>query len=575
MTKFSRYLRQFTSDIRGNVTMVVAFSVIPIVAAVGGGLDFANIQAARAKLQDAVDAGAIAGTLDSSATPTQTTRAAAAKKAFCGNIKDSGGLQNGFCSAKSIDTLATASATLSASTSNNIMTVTYAATARVPTYLLGLVGIDTVDIDAVAKSGVSTSTAEVAFVLDNTGSMSSNSKMTYLKSSLDAVLASLLDSTGKNYAKTKVALVPFDTQVSLQNVAGMINYTGNFVSVSPTYSCSGFSSGQCQIISENVTAMCGSNTSCVANNRNSTRSWTSNGISYFGVFSTSYYTSNQTYRYYGNTYNYTYIAYRQVVYRVNGSTLTLNSTNSNGDYYTYQAYYSAPNNYSRYNGSVTYATPTAGGYSSGSTTVIKDNNTITSNDDLLGVGTNNWTGCVIDRTQSFDVTADAPVSSNASTLYPAAKCATNSLLPIMPLTLDIAAARTYAAGMTPAGNTNVTIGVQWGMEVLSSTAPFVEGSAFTDKSVQKYMVILTDGINTQNRWTTNNGQINARLALACANAKTLGITLFTVRVEQGDSSTLQTCASQTSYYYNLSNADQLPVTMAKIMKAIRKVRLTE
>ncbi|ESQ92077.1 hypothetical protein ABAC460_04095 [Asticcacaulis sp. AC460] len=575
MTNLSRYFRKFTADIRGNVTMVVAFSVIPIVAAVGGGLDFANIQAARAKLQDAVDAGAISATIDPTATPTQATREAAAKKAFCGNIKESTGLQNSFCNAKVIPTLGTATATLSTATSNNVMTVSYSATAHVPTYLLGLVGIDTVDIDAVAKSGVSTSTAEVAFVLDNTGSMSSNNKMTYLKSSLDAVLASMLDSTGKNYAKTKVALVPFDTQVSLSNVAGMTNYTGSFQTVNPTYSCSNYTAGQCQVIYENVSSMCGSNATCQSNNRNYTRSWTSNGSTYFGVFSTSYYTSSHTYRYYNNTYYYTYIAWRQVVYKVSGSTLTLNSTNSGGDDYTYNGYYNEPNNYTRYYGAVTYSTPSAGGYSSGSTTVIKDNTTITSNDDLLGVSTTTWTGCVIDRTQSYDVTADAPVSSNASTLYPAAKCATNSLLPIMPLTLDIAAARIYAAKMTPAGNTNVTIGVQWGMEVLSPTAPFTEGGSFTDGSAQKYMIVLTDGINTQNRWTTNNAQINARLALACTNAKNLKITVFTVRLEQGDSSTLQACASQPAYYYNLSTADQLPATMAKIMKSIRKVRLTQ
>ncbi|EGF90134.1 von Willebrand factor type A [Asticcacaulis biprosthecium C19] len=575
MTKVSRYLRKFSADIRGNVTMIVAFSVIPIVAAVGGGLDFANIQAARAKLQDAVDAGAIAATIDPTATPTQTTREAVAKKAFCGNIKQSGGLQNSFCNTTTLDTLGTASATLSTATSNNIMTVTYSATAHVPTYLLGLVGIDTVDIDAVAKSGVSTSTAEVAFVLDNTGSMSSNNKMTYLKSSLDAVLASMLDSTGKNYAKTKVALVPFDTQVSLSNVAGMVDYAGDFSTVTPTYSCSGYSSAQCQVISENASAMCNGNATCLSNNRNYTRSWTSNGNTYFGVFATSYYQSSNTYRSYGNTYYYTYIAWRQVVYRVNSSTLTLNSTNNGGDYYTYQAYYNQPNNYSRYYGAVTYSTPTAGGYNSTSTTIIKDNTTITANSDLLGVGTSNWTGCVIDRTQSYDVTSDAPVAGTPATLYPAAKCATNTLLPVMALTQDIAAARTYAARMAPAGNTNVTIGVQWGMEVLSPTAPFSEGGAFTDKAVLKYMIVLTDGINTQNRWTTNNSQINARLALACTNAKNLGITVFTVRVEQGDSTTLQNCASQTAYYYNLSNADQLPATMSKIMKSIRKVRLTQ
>lgn len=573
MTLLSRYLRQFTADIGGNVTMIVALSVLPIAAAVGGGIDFANVQAARAKLQDAADAAAISATLDQTAT--QASRETAAKKAFCNNIKPtSGGKVSGFCGAAVMDQLQSATGTLSASTTNNVLTLSYAATAHVPTYLLGLVGMDTIMIDALAKAGVSTSTAEIAFVLDNTGSMSSGSKMDYLKSSLDSTLASLLDSTGKNVGNTKVALVPFDTQVALNDVANMTGYAGEFTTVTPTYSCSNYSSGQCQIVYENFTIMCNGNSTCLSNNRNYTRSWTSYGNTYFGVFSTSYYTSNNTYRWYGRTYNYVRIVYRQTVYRVNGSTLTHHSTSSDGGDYTYNAYYQEPNYYSRYYGTVSYSTPSAGGYTSGSTSVIKDNDTITSNDDLLGVGTENWSGCVIDRAQSYDVTADAPVAGTANSLYPAAKCATNSLLPIMGLTTNIASARTYAAKMKPAGNTNVTIGVQWGMEVLSPTAPFSEGAAFTDKAVGKYMIVLTDGINTQNRWTTNNSQINARLALACTNAKALGITVFTVRVEQGDSTTLQNCASQTGYYYNLTNANQLPVTLTKIMKSIRKVRLT-
>ena len=575
MTLFSGFLRRFAANMRGNVTAIVAFSAIPVVAAVGGGVDFANIQAARARLQDAVDVAAVDAVLDPATTPTQATREAVAKKAFCANLKSATGSSSNFCGAKVHPELSTATATLATSTSNNIMTLSYSATAHVPTYLLGLVGITTVDIDALAKSGVSTSTSEIAFVLDNTGSMSANSKMTYLKSSLDASLASLLDSTGKNIANTKVALVPFDTQVSLSNVASMTGYAGDFTTVNPVYSCTGYGSANCQVIYNNYTTMCNGNTSCVDNNANYTRSYTSAGKTYFGIFSTSYYVSNQTYVSNHHTYNYYYILWRQTVYQDTGASLVQTSATSGGGYYTYAGYYQQPNNYSNYNGSVTYSTPTAGGYNTGATVIYKDNNTITANSDLLGVGTSNWTGCVIDRQQSYDVTADAPVTTTTGTLYPASKCATNSLLPIMPLTTDIASARAYAAGMTPAGNTNITIGVQWGMEVLSSTAPFSTGGAFNDPAVKKYMVILTDGINTQNRWSTTASVINARTTLACTNAKNLGITVFTVRLEQGDSTMLQGCATQPGYYYNLSTATQLPDTLAKIMKSIKKVRITK
>ena len=38
-----------------------------------------------------------------------------------------------------------------------------------------------------------------------------------------------------------------------------------------------------------------------------------------------------------------------------------------------------------------------------------------------------WTGCVIDRSQSQDADASAPIVGNTNTLYPAVKCAQSGL----------------------------------------------------------------------------------------------------------------------------------------------------
>ncbi len=556
---FRRLFDRFARQSRGTVATTVALSIVPLALCVGGGVDLANAINARARLQDAADSAAIAAALDTSGTLTGETTAA--QNAFSANITPAH--------------LTNASGTLTTSSVNNVTTMNYAATAQVPTFMLGLAGITNINISATAKAGLSINTAEIAFVLDNTGSMADDNKMTQLKSSLDSVLASLLDSNGANTGKTKVALVPFDTQVALNNVSSMASYAGNFTTVSNVYSCTGLGSAQCQGLVANYTDMCNGNSSCLANNINYTTSYTSNGNSYFSVMSTSYV---QTGNNWGWNNNYT-IMYEITTYKVSGSTLTQTSNSSNSTPYPYAAYYSPPNgwgySYSQYSGSISYSPPTAGGYSSGSTTLIKDNNTITANSDLLGVGTSNWSGCVIDRTQPYDTQVDAPTSSNTDTLYPAAKCATNSLLPIMDLTTDIATARTYAKGMTPAGNTNITIGVQWGMEVLSPSAPFTQGAQFGDKTVSKYMILLTDGLNTQNRWTTTSSQIDARTALACTNAKAQGITIFTVRLEDGNSSMLQACASNTGYYYNLTNSNQLSGALGSIMKSIKKIRLTQ
>lgn len=556
---FRRFFERFRAHVRGSVATTVALSIVPIAVTVGGGIDFANTINDRARLQDAADSAAIAAALDS--TGQLSNEQTAAQNAFKANVAGT--------------SLQSASGGLTVTTANNVTTMNYSANAQVPTYMLGLIGISSIPISAAAKSGVSINKAEIAFVLDNTGSMADDNKMTQLKSSLDSVLASLLDSNGNNSGNTKVALIPFDTQVALSNVSNMTNYAGNFTNVSNIYSCTGLGAGQCTGLVNNYTNMCNGNSTCLSNNINYTTSYTQYGQQYYSVMSTSYY-QNGSYNH-GYYQNYYTVTYQITTYKVSGSTLTQYSTSSNSTTTGYPSYYSAPYGYgySSYNGTITSAPPSAGGYGSGSTTVYKSNTTITANSDLLGVGTNNWSGCVIDRTQPYDVQSDAPNTSNTDTLYPAAKCATNSLLPIMDLTTDITSARTYAQKMTPAGNTNITIGVQWGMEVLSPTAPFSQGAAFTDKTVNKYMVLLTDGLNTQNRWTTSASQIDARTALACTNAKALGITIFTVRLEDGNSSMLQACASNSGYYYNLSNSNQIAGALGSIMKSIKKIRLTQ
>ncbi|MBW8881279.1 MAG: hypothetical protein JF615_07625, partial [Asticcacaulis sp.] len=473
MALLGKLFKRFRDAIRGNVTAATAVAMLPLAAVVGGGVDFSNAIAARVRLQDAADAAAIAAALDS--TGLLSNQQAAASKAFTANVQNS---------ALSDDS---ASGQLTVVTDNNVQTMFFTAKATVKTYLIGLVGIQSIPLSATAKAGITMNSAEIAFVLDNTGSMAQNSKMTTLKTDLDSVLASLADASGSS-GHTKVALIPFDTQVALSDVAGMSGYASNFTTVSQTYTCSGLSTGQCSAVTSNSSSLCSTLSSSYGSSVGT--SCASNAVTYTKVSGGYYYVytatwfSNPSYSsncYYYCSNNYRYLTYYRVAaYSVGTSSASQSGSSSTQGYYSSSAtaltpYSAGYSNYSQYSGTVTYAYPTAGGYSSGSTTVYKDNNTITANSDLLGVGTQNWTGCVIDRTQPYDVQSDAPSSSNTATQYPASKCATNSLLPIMDLTTDISAARTYAAKMTPAGNTNITIGVQWGMEVLSPTAPFSNG----------------------------------------------------------------------------------------------------
>jgi Flp pilus assembly protein TadG len=184
-----------------------------------------------------------------------------------------------------------------------------------------------------------------------------------------------------------------------------------------------------------------------------------------------------------------------------------------------------------------------------------------------------WTGCVSDRDKPNDVRDNETIVTNAA-LYPADFCAQSTLAPILPLTSDWAALKNAINGMTPVGNTNVTIGANWGMATLTPGVPFTEARPFATPRLSKYMILLTDGENTENRFKDSGNDIDARTKLACQTAKDAGIRVYTVRVINGDRTLLQNCASDASMYYEVSDASQLTPVFQQIAREISQVRLT-
>jgi hypothetical protein len=101
--------------------------------------------------------------------------------------------------------------------------------------------------------------------------------------------------------------------------------------------------------------------------------------------------------------------------------------------------------------------------------------------------------------------------------------------------------------MSPGGNTNQAIGLVLGWQSLVGGGPFPAPPAMDPNyKYQQVIILLTDGLNTQDRWYTDQASIDARQAMTCSNVKAVGITLYTVQVNTyGDptSTLLQNCAS--------------------------------
>jgi Flp pilus assembly protein TadG len=197
---------------------------------------------------------------------------------------------------------------------------------------------------------------------------------------------------------------------------------------------------------------------------------------------------------------------------------------------------------------------------------------------------NTWNGCVTDRTQDYDTKNTTPTLANSSTLFPAEQysyCDTGSskyLQPIMPLTYDWTSLKSRIDSMVPTGNTNQGIGLAWGWMTLTAGEPFNPPAKDPNFQYKDAIVILSDGLNTQNRWYSNASQIDARQKILCDNAKQAGITIYTVQVNTGGdptSAVLQYCAANTSSFYLITSASQTASVFNQIGNQLSKLRVSK
>lgn len=96
------------------------------------------------------------------------------------------------------------------------------------------------------------------------------------------------------------------------------------------------------------------------------------------------------------------------------------------------------------------------------------------------------------------IVGDGEATTAAANSGPNSGCTTN---PITPLTETISAdgeqdIKNAIDAMQAEGATNVTQGITWGWATLSSHAPFTEGRDEVERGNEKIMIVLTDGKNT-------------------------------------------------------------------------------
>ena len=193
-----------------------------------------------------------------------------------------------------------------------------------------------------------------------------------------------------------------------------------------------------------------------------------------------------------------------------------------------------------------------------------------------------WNGCITDRTQDYDTKNTAPNSVNTDTLFPAEQysyCSGSATIAtIMPLSYDWAALKAKIDTLVPTGNTNQGIGLAWGWMTLTQSAPYNAPAKDPNFVYKDAVVLLSDGLNTENRYSNKAAQIDARQKILCDNAKAAGITIYTVQVNTGKdptSAVLKYCAQNTSSFYLITSASQTASVFNQIGTQLSKLRVSK
>src|SRR5215470_11553267 len=201
-------LQTFRKDEGGHVVLTFALATIPIIGFVGAAVDYSRANSDKAAMQAAIDATA----LMLSKTAANLTQA-------------------------QLNTNATNyfKALFNRTDVNNIViTPTYTTSGgsqivvtgvgTVPTTFTKVMGISNVSINVTTTVKWGNTRLRVALVLDNTGSMAQNSKLTALKTATNNLLTQLQGAASQN-GDVYVSIVPFVKDVNVDSV----NYNATWI----------------------------------------------------------------------------------------------------------------------------------------------------------------------------------------------------------------------------------------------------------------------------------------------------------------------------------------------------------
>jgi Flp pilus assembly protein TadG len=452
--KFAFEWRRFLRARDGNIALTFALALFPILSMVGAAVDFSQANAMKTNLQGALDSTALM--VSTMATSVGSAQLQTSAQTYFAALFTAPGASN-------IKITATYSAVGGSS-------VTVSGSGEMSTEFMSLIGFNKLTVNGTSTVKWGSSRLRVALVLDNTGSMASDGKITALKTASKNLLTQLKSAATQN-GDVYVSIIPFSKDVNV----GASNYNANWIEWSDWDANNGADS-KVQVCTPSV----GKNGKVTTKCANST-TW-------------------------------------------------------------------VPNHH------------------------------------------NTWNGCLTDRDMNYDQLATAPnpadaslPAGQASTLFPAEQYG-SCPLQMMGLNYNWASMNSLIDQMYPNGNTNQPIGLVWGWQSLIGGGPLTAPAMDSNSKYQQVIILLSDGLNTENRYYTQQSQIDNRMVQSgsglgtCANIKAAGIIIYTIQVNTGGDATstlLQNCASGLDKFFLLTSANQMVTTFNTIGTNLTKLRIAQ
>lgn len=213
-------LNRLLASKRGNVLPIFAASILPMAAMIGGAVDMSRAYMVKSRIQQACDAGVLAGRR--AMQQSNYTDAAKAKAQDFFDINFTEGYND--------------STDVSFVTSNPVGTskVLGVASTVMPTAIMGMFGKETIEIDVECEAELNLSNSDVTFVLDVTGSMNDSIsiggggsivKITALRNSVMSFYDTLANAATGSNARVRYAFVPYSTNVNVGEILYDTNST--------------------------------------------------------------------------------------------------------------------------------------------------------------------------------------------------------------------------------------------------------------------------------------------------------------------------------------------------------------